>query len=195
MKNVAGVVKRLAKVVRNHYDWNSVVLVKVSYKLVHFLGGGRIKAGNRLVKQNHFLRSAEGAGKKDSLLLAARKVSVASFCKREDSKPLHVFKGRLLFFSIIKWPKAGDALAAWKDYFQNAGRKVALHLRLLGKVSDLIFFQAVAKNYLSVHRALQAQDCPHERGFSASVFADNAKVVAGVHFEWQIADEDIFIVA
>jgi len=66
---------------------------------------------------------------------------------------------------------------------------------LLGKVADLIFLQAVAKNYLAVNRFLQAKDCPHKRGLSASVLSDNAKVVARVDAKVKVFNEDVFIVA
>ncbi len=66
---------------------------------------------------------------------------------------------------------------------------------MLGKVADLIFLQAVAKNYLAVNRFLQAKDCPHKRGLSASVLSDNAKVVARVDAKVKVFNEDVFVVA
>ena len=195
MQYVGGVVERHVHVVRNHYDRDAVVFVEVFNKPVHFFGGVGVKACDRLVEQKHFLRGAKGAGKKDALLLAARKVSVASFCESKYSKPLHIFERRLPFRLVVKWPQARRRLAAGDYDFVNAGRKVALHLSLLGKVSDLIFLKAAVKNYLAVERFLQSKNRPHERRLSASVFADNAKVVASVDAKVKVLDEDIFIVA
>ena len=116
MQNVLSVLDRRHDVVGDHDD-RDAFFVELADEFIHLVGYEGIKARYRFVEKEHLLSGAKGSCKKDSLLLAARKVAVAPIFEIFDSKALHILMSSFLCSLAIENVSSEAVLASGEDHF------------------------------------------------------------------------------
>ena len=101
MKNVRRILDR-GYVMRDHHNGNSVFFIQIIDDFIKLGGDLGIKTRNRFVKEKHISRCAQSASEKNTLLLAAGKLTVASIGKLFDSQALHIGIRQPLFCFVIE---------------------------------------------------------------------------------------------
>ena len=163
--------------------------------VIHIGGDNGIKAGHRLVEKQELLRGAQRARQQDALLLTAGEVAVAALSEVGDSHALHIPRRQFLFLPIIERPPSHAPLAAGQDDFPHGGRKIPLHVGLLGQVADFPLPQTFSEYDVPGKRRVKSQKRLHQRGFARAVFADDAEIHSGLHGEGQIFDDGLSPIA
>ncbi len=81
VQDMAGVLQRRVQVMGDHHNSDAIFVIELLNECIHFRCHLGIKAGDRFIQKQHFLRGAQGAGEQDPLLLAAGERPVAALGK------------------------------------------------------------------------------------------------------------------
>ena len=193
MQHVRGVVQCGFQVVRDHDD-RDPFLMQLADDLVHLGRRFGVQAGDRLIQQQAFPGGAQGAGQKHPLLLPAGKLPVAPAFKSAQAQPFQIPGGHRLFLPGVKGPQAALPLKAGADDLLYRGRKIPLHLGLLGQVANFRGAQPFHANGPGQGSG-EIQNGFHQRGLAGAVLSHNAQVVPGVYGKAQIGDDRLAVIA
>ena len=195
MQHVRGVAEGGVDVVRDHDDRDVIAEVHELDEVIQFPRRHGVEARDRLIEQQELARGAQGARKQHALLLAAGERLIAVVRQILDAHALHVLLCAGAVGPRVKRAAMHLVDAARAHDLRHARGKVALELRLLRQIADLVAHEPVAERDAALLRRLEPEQALDERGLAGAVFADHTQQIAARDREVHIAQHRLPVVA
>ena len=195
MQHVCSVAQGGVDVVRDHDDCDVIAEVHELDEVIQFPRRHGVEPRDRLVEQQELARGAQGAREQHALLLAAGERLIAVVRQILDAHALHVLLRAGAVGPRIEWAAVHLVDAARAHDLRHACGKVALELRLLRQIADLVAHEPVSERDAALLRRFEPEQALDECGLAGTVFADHAQQIAARDREVHVAQHRLPVVA
>ena len=145
VQHVRGVAQGGVDVVRDHDNRDVIAEVHELDEVIQFPRRHGVETRDRLIEQQELARGAQGAREQHALLLAAGERLIAVVRQILDAHALHVLLRAGAVGPRIEWAAVHLVDAARAHDLRHACGKVALELRLLRQIADLVAHEPVSE--------------------------------------------------